>query len=583
MNAPSDNKPADPVAHASRAAAAWGLLSASAAQGIVDYLPTAITFTDALDCRLLFLNRAAETPSGLSRDALAGKFYRDLLSEKDADASHARLRTFAQSGRRFVVEDESWRGRDGPRTMRTKRLLVDGANHTRIIVGISEDLTEQLSVADSIERLAGYDSLTKLPNRVLFRRRLEEAKDALHHSGQAVALYQISLNGFKNINKTFGQPVGDQVLRILADRLRKKLRAGDFAGWLGGDEFAIFRIVGTAQQDIAAAAQDLAETVSSLCEVGGQRVAPSASVGVSVATSGSFSVDELLKSADIAAEHAKASVKTCAIYDPSMDEAGDAKRVFELELRNALARGEMHLHYQPFADSHSRRIRGFEALLRWQHPEKGMIPPGQFIPFAEESGLIVSLGEWALRKACDDASDWPSYISLAVNVSPAQFQDGLPQVLAKALAASRLAPGRLELEITESVLLDSNSNTITVLTKLRELGVRIALDDFGTGYASLSYLRSFPFDKIKVDQSFVREVHTKPDSLAIVRAVAALATSLGIPTTAEGVETEEQLMTMRDAGCTYCQGHFFGMGMPNAQVQKLLNERRALVRKPGYH
>jgi predicted signal transduction protein with EAL and GGDEF domain len=291
----------------------------------------------------------------------------------------------------------------------------------------------------------------------------------------------------------------------------------------------------------------------------------------------------MLKNADVALYRAKTEGRnTFRFYDPSMDNYLEAKRDLERAVRNALARGEFEVHYQPIVDVASERTRGFEALVRWRHSEKGLLPPSEFIGIAEEVGFIVPLGEWVLRRACEDASGWPPYMHLAVNISPAQCTSGLTQTVFNALASSRLAPERLELEITESALLQDNSTTVATLHQLRKLGVKIAMDDFGTGYSSLSYLRSFPFDKIKIDKSFVKDVLVHPESLVIVRAVAGLGISFGVPTTAEGVETREQFEQIRNAGCTQCQGYLFGRAIPNAEVMRALHERRKLIRKPGY-
>jgi predicted signal transduction protein with EAL and GGDEF domain len=368
----------------------------------------------------------------------------------------------------------------------------------------------------------------------------------------------------------------------LADRLRNYGRNGDKVARIGGDEFAILHLAPPGAIEARVLAQEIVRTLTKPYEVGGYRLTLNTNVGVS-STGECHDADQLLRNAKIALIRDKnVGGSNVRFYEQRMDEAIKAKKELELALRNALARREFELHYQPFADARLERVRGFEALVRWCHPEKGLISPSEFMPLAEETGLIIPLGEWILRKACEDAADWPVYISVAVNISPAQCQDALTDTVLDALAASRLAPERLELEITESALLQENSTTLRTLHKLRSLGVRIAMDDFGTGYSSLSYLRSFPFDKIKIDQSFVRDVLVSPDCLAIVRAVAGLGTSFGVPTTAEGVETKEQLEQIRNAGCTYGQGYYFGRSIPAEQVRKLIQNQREVVRKPGY-
>jgi predicted signal transduction protein with EAL and GGDEF domain len=306
-------------------------------------------------------------------------------------------------------------------------------------------------------------------------------------------------------------------------------------------------------------------------------------VGVSVAGEGCQTPDQMLKNADVAFYRAKADGRNgFRFYDPGMDNYLEAKRDLERAVRNALARGEFEVHYQPIIDVRSERTCGYEALLRWRHAEKGLLPPAEFIGIAEEVGFIIPLGEWVLRKACDDASNWPPYTRLAVNISPAQCTSALTETVFNALAASRLQPERLEMEITESALLQDNCATLSTLHQLRKLGVKIAMDDFGTGYSSLSYLRSFPFDNIKIDKSFVKDVLVHPESPSIVRAVAGLGLSFGVPTTTEGVETREQFEQIKSAGCTQCQGYLFGRAMPNAEVMREMQERRKLIRKPGY-
>jgi diguanylate cyclase (GGDEF)-like protein len=396
-------------------------------------------------------------------------------------------------------------------------------------------------------------------------------------------LYFIDLDGFKRLNDTLGHPTGDAVLRMLAERLRRCARDDDIVARLGGDEFALLQPVLPTSKSPTALANELVHSISRPYDVGGSQLTLTASVGVSVAGGGCKNPDQMLKNADVALYRAKAEGRNAfRFYDPSMDNHLEVKRDLERAVRNALARGEFEVHYQPIVDVRSERTCGFEALLRWRHRERGLLPPSEFIGIAEEVGFIIPLGEWVLRKACDDASNWPAYMRLAVNISPAQCNAALTETVFNALAASRLQPERLELEITESALLQDNSATLSTLHQLRKLGVKIAMDDFGTGYSSLSYLRSFPFDKIKIDQSFVKDVLVHPESLVIVRAVAGLGLSFGVPTTAEGVETREQFEQIKSAGCTQCQGFLFGRAIPNAELIRELRERRKLIRKPGY-
>jgi diguanylate cyclase (GGDEF)-like protein/PAS domain S-box-containing protein len=552
---------------------------------VVENIPGVVFVKDARDLRFILLNRAGGEFLGVSREAIVGKGDHDFFPTEEADRFVARDRAVIESGRLEVIEEDPVHTpHNGLRFLRTRMIAVyDDDNRPRYLLGISEDVTDQKLATERIRHMALHDGLTSLANRALFRQRLDDAMADFRRTRRGVVVFFIDLDGFKNINDTFGHPTGDALLRMLADRLRRCIDEGDTVARLGGDEFAILHPVLITSKAADALAKDLVQAIARPYDVGGNRLTITASVGVSVAADDCEGPDRMLKNADVALYRAKTDGRNAfRFYDPSMDNHLEAKKALERAVRNALARGEFVLHYQPIVDARSERICGFEALLRWCHPERGLLPPSEFIAIAEEIGLIVPLGEWVLRKACDDAASWPPYISLAVNISPAQCNAALTQTVLSALAASRLTPERLELEITESALLQESSATLATLHQLRALGVRIAMDDFGTGYSSLSYLRSFPFDKIKIDQSFVKDIFVHPECLAIVRAVAGLGANFGVPTTAEGVETREQLEQIRIAGCTQCQGYYFGRAMPNEQVQKLLYERRKRVRKPGY-
>jgi predicted signal transduction protein with EAL and GGDEF domain len=340
---------------------------------------------------------------------------------------------------------------------------------------------------------------------------------------------------------------------------------------MGGDEFAIVQ-VGIAQpSDATSLAQRVIKVVGEPYEIDGHQVIIGTSVGIAVGPADGLSPDPLLRNADLALYRAKSDGRgTLRFFEPEMDAQMQARRAMEYDLRKGLVGGEFELHYQPIVNLRSNEISGFEALVRWPHSERGMVPPGTFIPLAEEIGLIVPLGEWALRTACATAARWPDHIKVCVNLSPVQFRTrGLVQVVVGALATSGLHPGRLELEITETVLLAGTEATLAVLHQLRRLGVRIAMDDFGTGYSSLSYLQTFPFDRIKIDRSFVKGVAEDVGSLNIVRAVAALAKGLGMATTAEGVETQEQLDTVKSEGCTEMQGFLFSRALPAYEIEQL--------------
>jgi diguanylate cyclase (GGDEF)-like protein len=379
---------------------------------------------------------------------------------------------------------------------------------------------------------------------------------------------------FKTVNDTLGHPVGDELLRLAAERLRECIHPDDTVARLGGDEFAIVQVGRDQPVNSTSLAGRLIKAIGEPFDVLGHQVVIGASVGIAIAPDDGGNPDQLLKNADLALYRAKEDGReTYRFFEPEMDARMQARRALELDLRKALALCEFALHYQPLVTLASGKINGFEALLRWHHPQRGMVPPAEFIPLAEEIGLIGGIGAWVLKEACMEAAKWPSSLKVAVNLSPAQFkgQKLVLDVIA-ALGASDLPPWRLELEITEAVLLNDTDATIAVLNDLRRLGVRIAMDDFGTGYSSLGYLRKFPFDKIKIDRSFIHDLAEKPDSLAIVRAVTGLGVSLGITTTAEGVETEDQLERLRTEGCTEVQGYLFSEPKPASELGALLRQ-----------
>jgi diguanylate cyclase (GGDEF)-like protein len=437
-------------------------------------------------------------------------------------------------------------------------------------VATHEDVTEAIQAEARIAHMAHHDALTGLPNRSLLRERMEEGLARVRRGG-ALAVLCLDLDHFKAVNDTLGHPVGDALLKAATKRLRDCVRETDTVARLGGDEFTILQAIERPEQ-AGALARRVIETLREPFEIEGHQVVIGTSVGVTYAPTDGLDPDVLLRNADMALYLAKADGRgTCRFFEPAMDARLQERRRLELDLRRALTASEFELHYQPVVDAQSSRVVGFEALLRWNHPERGQVSPTEFIPLAEEIGLIVPLGEWVLREACREAAAWPHGVKVAVNLSPVQFRSpALLHAVVSALAASGLSPLRLELEITESVLLHDSAATLALLHQLRELGVRIAMDDFGTGYSSLSYLRSFPFDKIKIDRSFVRELGDKADCLAIVRAVAGLGASLGITTTAEGVETPEQLARVREQGCTEVQGYLFSRPRPASEVRGLL-------------
>jgi len=424
---------------------------------------------------------------------------------------------------------------------------------------------------------AHHDALTKLPNRVLFREKLE---DALAHArpGEQLALLCLDLDQFKAVNDTLGHPVGDALLQAVAGRLAGRTREADTVARLGGDEFAVVR----APIDRPTEAADFAERMIAMLEepfaVLGHQIVIGASVGIALFPQDGTDPDQLLKSADLAMYRAKQDGRgVYRLFQQEMDAQMQSRRLLELDLRKALGSGQLELFYQPLIDLHAWAVVGFEALLRWRHPTKGLIPPDQFIPLAEEIGAIVPIGEWVLLTACTTAAGWPNGMKVAVNLSAVQFKSSnLVAAVSAALRGSGLSASRLELEITETVMLQDTASTLATLHEFHALGVSIAMDDFGTGYSSLSYLRQFPFDRIKIDQSFVRELGKQQDCDAIVRAVMALSRALGMATTAEGVETREQLRALALAGCTVVQGYLFSRPVPEAAIAELLRSMPAI-------
>ena len=436
-------------------------------------------------------------------------------------------------------------------------------------VATYEDVTERHHAEERIRFMAHHDALTSLPNRVLFRIRMEERLRTSNQHGARVAILCLDLDNFKNVNDTLGHPVGDALLEAVAGRLHSCMREGDSVARIGGDEFAILAPLSEPGDRAEILAQRIVKALSEPFDLDGQRAVIGVSIGIALATDREISADVLLKNADMALYRAKSDGRGgYRFFEAEMDAQMQARRAIELDLREAMSRQELEVWYQPIFDIAANRVSGFEALVRWHHPEHGMIPPIQFVPLAEELGLIVPIGEWVLRQACQDAVTWPDDLKVAVNLSPVQFRNShLVDTVRQALVRTGLASNRLELEITETALLHDNETVLATLHRLRDLGLRTVLDDFGTGYSSLSYLRIFPFDKLKIDQSFVREMATRPDCVAIVNSVASLAYQLGIMTTAEGVETVEQFEQVRRAGCTEAQGYYFDYPRPAAVLK----------------
>ena len=441
-------------------------------------------------------------------------------------------------------------------------------------VATHEDITDQRRAEVKIEHMAHHDSLTDLANRVLLNERLEQALSRFQDS--QVAVHHLDLDQFKAVNDTFGHQAGDKLLKIVADRLRGLVRETDTIARMGGDEFVIVQAPVTDPSEATSLAQQIIEWMSEPYEIDGHQACVGASIGIAVGPGDGDSPEKLLRNADLALYRAKGDGRgTFRFFEPDMDQQMQTRRIMEQDLRKALPAGEFELYYQPVVNLQSSEISGFEALIRWNHPERGQVPPATFIPLAEEIGCIVPIGEWVIRQACVTAAQWPEHLHVAVNISAAQFHgSSLMPIIVNALATSGLHPTRLEIEITESVLLHDREATLAILHKLRALGIRIAMDDFGTGYSSLTYLQSFPFDKIKIDRSFVRDITENTGSLYIVRAVAALANGMGMAATAEGVETTEQLARIAAEGCTEMQGYLFSKPLPLREIERLFLPKR---------
>jgi diguanylate cyclase (GGDEF)-like protein/PAS domain S-box-containing protein len=434
-----------------------------------------------------------------------------------------------------------------------------------------EDITERRRAEKQIAHMAHHDPLTDLPNRVLLRDRMAQALSGLARDEHLAVLY-LDLDHFKGVNDSLGHQLGDELLQAVADRLRDCVRPSDTVARIGGDEFAIIQTGVSQVNDTAELARTVGEAVRAPYELSGHVVACDASIGVAMAPDDGLEPEDLLKNADMALYRAKSDGRgTYRFFEPEMDARMKARRALEIDLRAALAGEQFELLYQPIVGIADGRITCCEALLRWHHPERGMIPPVEFIPIAEELGLIIPIGEWVIRQACADAARWPNDVKVAVNLSALQVMNqNMASVVVGALAYANLPARRLEIEITETVLMQNADDTLAALHRLRELGVSISMDDFGTGYSSLSYLHSFPFDKIKIDRCFISGLPDAEDSLAIVRAVTGLAKNLNMKTTAEGVETQEQLDALRLLDCTEMQGFLFSRPCRPEEVIKLM-------------
>jgi len=457
-----------------------------------------------------------------------------------------------------TAHEQTQRLNDGRTILIRRRPMPDGG-----WVTTHEDISERCEAEARVAHMALHDGLTGLPNRTLFQSRLEDAMKRVRR-GERAALLWLDLDHFKSVNDTYGHPVGDALLCEVAARILSNIRETDTVARLRGDEFAVLQVQVSTANDCSALAQRLISILSEPYMVAGHLLMIGVSVGIAIADSENHDARDLMRSADLALYKSKNEGRgTFRYFATEMDVAMQERRQVEADLRAALVRGEFQLYYQPIMDLKAMKPCGFEALLRWNHPSRGLVAPLNFISIAEETGLIMPITEWVLNQACQDAKGWSRPLSVAVNLSAVHFRHGNPaQSVRKALETSGLDPARLEVEITESLFLDKTVHTAAILEDIKRMGVRISMDDFGTGYSSLSYLTAFPFDKIKIDRSFVKDLPSGKGSLAILRSIAGLGFSLGMTTTAEGVETDEQLAVAIDEGCTEVQGYYFSAPKP---------------------
>lgn len=534
---------------------------------VIANIPSSVLVQDAVSGNVLLINRQAERLFGVNRHLLVGQRVRDGLSPALGEYLEVQNHEALRSDVPHNSEDRLPTAL-GLRTLRSTTRIIPGSEPgSRYVLSIADDVTDEQAANAQIHHMAHHDTLTGLPNRLLFRQRLDEALATPLPRRPYTAALCLDLDNFKTVNDALGHQFGDSLLRALAGRLRSELREQDTLARLGGDEFAVV-LPGLRSIDVASlTAQRLIDAVRPPFLIDGHTLSVGLSVGIALAPDDHATGDQLLRCADMALYEAKRNGRNrFESFRPQMDEAARKRRTIEMDLRDAIVHKQLQLYYQPITDMGHAHVIGYEALMRWNHPQKGLIMPMDFISIAEETGLIHDLGALALHQACHEATHWPEDQTVAVNLSPIQFKNNtLLDTVVCALRDSGLAPHRLELEITESVMLDSTSGNIETLQRLKALGVRIALDDFGTGYSSLSYLRSFPFDKIKIDKSFVQDMHDSRESLAIIRAITGMSRSLDIQITAEGVETQAQYNRLKEEGCSHFQGYLFGRPQPAAE------------------
>ncbi|WP_246668807.1 EAL domain-containing protein [Bradyrhizobium sp. UNPF46] len=528
---------------------------------IIENIPIAVFAKDAKDSRYILLNRAGEEYYGMPREEMLGKTPEQIFPDKIARAVNEQDRRVVDSGTPMFLEghllEVGVKGRD--RLVNSRKLLIrDGSGAPQYLVGVIEDVTERITNEARISHLAHHDVLTDLPNRSAFNAALGERLERAQEAATSFAVLSLDLDRFKEVNDVFGHPVGDMLMRAAADRLAAEAD-GAFVARIGGDEFMILMPDDISREDVLGLAERLVETIGTELEVDDYLPHVGLSIGIAFYPDDGVNAATLLANADSALYRAKREGRgRVRFFESEMDQELRDRRLLQHDLRQALELNQFLVYFQPQARVDGEVI-GFEALLRWNHPTRGFVPPDQFIPLAEENGLIVEIGEWVLREACREAASWPRPLQVAVNLSPVQFQAGdLERSIHQILLETGLTPTRLEVEITEGVLIGDFNRALNLLRRLKALGVRIAMDDFGTGYSSLSYLQSFPFDKIKIDRGFISNLEASPQSAEIVRAVLSLAHALHIPVIAEGVETEAQRAFLAREACEEMQGYLVG-------------------------
>ncbi|MEX0591607.1 MAG: EAL domain-containing protein [Xanthobacteraceae bacterium] len=538
---------------------------------VIENIPVTVVVKDAVDFRYILVNRAGEDYYGVPRSKMIGKTAHEVLARPAADLVTALDRKVCENGKPLFDEHFLDTPGHGTRVATSTRMpMFDEHGQPRYILAVVNDITERKDAEARIAHLVHHDPLTDLPNRSAFNVRLNATLERAATANESFAVIHIDLDRFKEVNDVFGQVVGDAVLCELTRRLQVAAN-GAFLARLGGDEFALIAADGAQPATAVSLAERLLAIVGNEMDVSGQRLRAGFSIGVAIYPTDGDDAEKLLGNAASALYRAKSEGRgSIRFFEPEMDTRLRDSRALQRDLCLALERNEMSLQYQPQARIDGAVV-GFEALARWRHPSRGMVTPGTFIPLAEESGIIVQIGEWVLREACREAASWLKPLQIAVNLSPGQFRHGdLPGLVHAVLLETGLAPARLELEITESVLISDFSRAVSILRRLKALGAQIVMDDFGTGYSSLSYLQSFPFDKIKIDREFILNVDRKPQSAAIVRAVVGLGRSLGLPVVAEGVETNEQLAFLADEACDQVQGFLIGGPFPIAAYAELV-------------